>query len=103
MTNLKQTGISTNKGGQYIIAKWGKTKDSKFLKIEIVMDKDQFNVINAEVTSNEVETAVKTVKDLQDKGKKFYGDKAYDANEVYEVVVPPKKNASTRLGHPARL
>ena len=31
------TGISTNKGGQYIIAKWGKTKDSKFLKIEIVM------------------------------------------------------------------
>ena len=64
------TGISTNKGGQYIIAKWGKTKDSKFLKIEIVMDKDQFNVINAEVTSNEVETAVKTVKDLQDKGKK---------------------------------
>jgi len=40
------------------------------------MEKDQFNVINAEVTSNEVETAVKTVKDLQDKGKKvkkFYG------------------------------
>ena len=76
------TGISTNKGGQYIIAKWGKTKDSKFLKIEIVIDKDQFNVINAEVTSNEVKTAVK---DLQDKGKKFYGDKAYDANEVYKT------------------
>ena len=70
------TGISANKGGQYIIAKWGKTKDSKFLKIEIVMDKGQFNVINAEVTSNEIDTAVKTVKDLQDKGKKvkkFYG------------------------------
>jgi len=103
------TGIGTNKGGQYIIAKWGKTRDSKFLKIEIVIDKDEFNVINAEVTSNEVETAVKTVKDLQDKGKKvkkFYGDKAYDANEVYktgvEVVVPPRKNASTRCGHPAR-
>jgi len=62
------TGISTNKGGQYIIAKWGKTKDSKFLKIEIVIDKDQFNVINAELTSNEVKT---TVKDLQDKGKKI--------------------------------
>jgi len=46
------TGISTTRGGQYIIAKWGKTKDSKFLKIEIVIDKDQFNVINAEVTSN---------------------------------------------------
>jgi transposase, IS4 family len=103
------TGISTNKGGQYIIAKWGKTRDSKFLKIEIVMDKDQFNIINAEVTTNEVETAVKTVKDLQDKGKKvkkFYGDKAYDANEIYktgvEVVVPPRKNASTKRGHPAR-
>ncbi|ACP54937.1 transposase ISC1058 [Sulfolobus islandicus M.16.27] len=31
---------------------------------------------------------------------------AYDANEVYktgvEVVVPPRKNASTRYGHPAR-
>ena len=95
------TGISTNKGGQYIIAKWGKTKDSKFLKIEIVMDKDQFNVINAEVTTNEVETAVKTVKDLQGKGKevkKFYGDKAYDANEVYktgvEVVAPPRQENS---------
>ncbi|BDB98351.1 hypothetical protein SACC_13680 [Saccharolobus caldissimus] len=61
---------STNKGGQYIIAKWGKTRDSKFLKIEIVMDKDEFNVVNAEVTSNEIEAAVKTVKDLQDKGKK---------------------------------
>jgi Transposase DDE domain. len=103
------TGISTTRGGQYIIAKWGKRRDSKFLKIEIVIDKDQINVINAEVTSNEVETAVKTVKDLQDKGKKvkkFYGDKAYDANEVYktgvEVVVPPRENASTRRGHPAR-
>ena len=103
------TGISTTRGGQYIIAKWGKRRDSKFLKIEIVIDKDELNVINAEVTSNEVETAVKTVKDLQDKGKKvkkFYGDKAYDANEVYntgvEVVVPPRENASTRRGHPAR-
>jgi len=28
--------LSTNKGGQYIIAKWGKTRDSKFLEIEIV-------------------------------------------------------------------
>uniref|UniRef100_D0KV99 Transposase IS4 family protein n=1 Tax=Saccharolobus solfataricus (strain 98/2) TaxID=555311 RepID=D0KV99_SACS9 len=97
------TGISTNTGGQYIVAKWGKTRDSKFLKIEIVMDNNEFNVINAEVTSNEVESAVKTVKDLQDKGKKvkkFYEDKTYDANEVYktgvEVVVPPKKNASTK-------
>ncbi len=34
------------------------------------MDKDEFNVVNAEVTSNEVETAVKIIKDLQDKGKK---------------------------------
>jgi hypothetical protein len=103
------TGISTTRGGQYIIAKWGKRRDSKFLKIEIVMDKDELNVIDAEVTSDKVETAVKTVKDLQDRGKKvkrFYGDKAYDANEVYntgvEVVVPPRENASTRRGHPAR-
>ncbi|QXJ31890.1 ISC1058 family transposase [Saccharolobus shibatae] len=66
-------------GGQYIVAKWGKTRDSKFLKIEIVMNNNEFNIVNAEVTSNEVES-VKTVKDLQDKGKKFYGDKTYDAN-----------------------
>ncbi|QXJ34141.1 ISC1058 family transposase [Saccharolobus shibatae] len=63
-------------------------------------------MVNAEVTSNEVESAVKTIKDLQDKGKKFYGDKTYDANEVYKtgvkVVAPPKKNASTKCGHPAR-
>ena len=99
------TGISTTRGGQYVVAKWGKTRDSKFLKIEIVMDKDELNVIDAEVTSDEVETAVET-KDLQDEGKKvrkFYGDKAYDANEVYKTgveVVPPRKNA--RRGHPAR-
>ena len=65
---LEADGNKHNKGGQYIITKWGKTKDSKFLKIEIVIDKDQFNVINAEVTSNDVKTAVK---DLQDKGKKI--------------------------------
>ncbi len=38
--------------------------------------------------------------------RRFYGNKAYDANEVYKtgvkVVVPPRKNASTRYGHPAR-
>ncbi len=51
-----------------------KTRDSKFLKIEIVIDNNESNVINAEITSNEVETAVKIIKDLQDKGKKFYGD-----------------------------
>jgi len=31
-----------------------KTRDSKFLKIEIVIDNNEFNVINAEITSNEV-------------------------------------------------
>jgi hypothetical protein len=64
-------------------------------------------VIDAEVTSNEVETAVKDLQDRGKKVKKFYGDKAYDANDVYktgvEVVVPPRENASTRRGHPARL
>jgi len=47
--------------------------------------------------------------DFQDRGKKvkrFYGDGAYDANEVHntgvEVVVPPRENASTGRGHPAR-
>ncbi|EHP69835.1 hypothetical protein MetMK1DRAFT_00003370 [Metallosphaera yellowstonensis MK1] len=63
------TGMSTTRGGQYVVAKWGKTRDSKFLKIEIVMDKDELNVIDAEVTSDEVETAVKT-KDLQDRGRR---------------------------------
>lgn len=47
--------------------------------------------------------------DFQDRGKKverFYGDGAYDADEVHntgvEVVVPPRENASTRRGRPAR-
>lgn len=77
------TGTGTNEGGQYIIAKWGKPR---------------------------AQNLSKTVKDLRDKGKRvkrFYGDKAYDADEVYrtgvEVVVPPRKDASTRRGHPARL
>ncbi len=95
------TGISTDRGGQYVVARWGKKRYSKFLKIEVVMDKGEFNVISAEVTTNEVEAAVETVKDLQAQGKevkKFY-DKTYDANKVYEtgveVVVPPRENAST--------
>jgi hypothetical protein len=103
------TGISTNKGRTIHYSKVGQKEGLK-IPLEIVIDKDELSVINAEVTSNEVETAVKTVKDLQDKGKevkRFYGDKAYDANDVYntgvEVVVPPRKNASTRRGHPARL
>jgi hypothetical protein len=39
----------------------------------------------------------KTVKDSQDKGKKvkrFYGDEAYDADEVYETGL----RSSSRLG-----
>ena len=40
------------------------------------------------------------------KVERFYGDRAYDADEVHntgvEVVVPPRENASTRRGHPAR-
>jgi hypothetical protein len=103
------TGISTTRGGQYVVAKWGKRRDSKFLKIEVVMEKDEFKIVSAEVTSNEAESASNTVKDLKEKGKevkRFYGDKAYDTNEIYnlgvDVVVPPRKDASTRRGHPAR-
>ena len=47
--------------------------------------------------------------DLKDRGRKvkrFYGDRAYDTDEVHnagvEVVVPPRENAFTRRGHPAR-
>lgn len=55
------------------------------------MEKDEFKIV-AKVTSNEVDSAVNTVKDLkeQDKEKRFYGDKAYDTNEVFGVVVPPR-------------
>ncbi|QGA53833.1 hypothetical protein GFS03_04170 [Sulfolobus sp. E5-1-F] len=38
--------------------------------------------------------------------KRFYGDKAYDANDIYEigveVIVPPRSNASLRRGHTSR-
>ena len=63
------------------------------------MEKDEFKIISAEVTSNEAESASNTVKDLKEKGKevkRFYGDKAYDG-EIYnlgvDVVVPPRKDA----------
>ena len=58
------TGISTTREDNTLSQNGEKPRTQKFLKI----DKDQFNVINAEVTSNEVKTAVK---DLQDKGKKI--------------------------------
>jgi len=35
-----------------IVVKWGKRRDSKFLKIEVVMEKDEFRIVSAEVTSN---------------------------------------------------
>jgi hypothetical protein len=75
---------------------------------ERVRNMDKFKIVSAEVTSNEAESASNTVKDLKEKGKevkRFYGDKAYDG-EIYnlgvDVVVPPRENASTRRGHPAR-
>jgi hypothetical protein len=53
--------------------------------------------VSAEVVDSEVKSAVKTLEDLKAKGKevrRFYGDRAYDTNEVYstgvEVVVPPR-------------
>jgi hypothetical protein len=46
------TGISTTRGGQYVVAKWGKRRYSKFLKIEVVMEMDEFKILSAEVTSN---------------------------------------------------
>jgi hypothetical protein len=33
-----------------IVVKWGKRRDSKFLKIEVVMEKDEFRIISTEVT-----------------------------------------------------
>jgi hypothetical protein len=63
------------------------------------MEKDEFKIVSAEVTSNEAESASNTVKDLKEKGKevkRFYGDKAYDG-EIYnlgvDVVVSPRKDA----------
>ncbi|QGA53834.1 hypothetical protein GFS03_04175 [Sulfolobus sp. E5-1-F] len=43
------TGISATTGGQYVVAKWGKRRDSKF--IEVIVEKDNLNV---EVTNSEV-------------------------------------------------
>jgi hypothetical protein len=43
-------GMSTTRGGQYVVAKWGKRRDSKFLKIEVVMKKDEFRIVSTEVT-----------------------------------------------------
>jgi hypothetical protein len=42
-----------------IVAKWSKRMDSKFLKIEAVMEKDELKIKSAEVTSNESESASK--------------------------------------------
>ena len=63
------------------------------------MEKGEFKIVSAEVTSNEAESASNTVKDLKEKGKevkRFYGDKAYDGkiyNLGVDVVVPPRKDA----------
>jgi len=61
------------------------------------MEKDEFKIVSPEVTSNEAESASNTVEDLKEKGKevkRFYGDKANDTNEIYnlgvDVVVPPR-------------
>ncbi len=46
------------------MAKWGKKSDSHFLKLEVVIEKDEFKVVSAEVTTNEVKSA-NAVKELQ--------------------------------------
>ncbi|BBG25116.1 hypothetical protein IC006_2451 [Sulfuracidifex tepidarius] len=53
--------------------------DSRFLKVEVVVEEDEFKVVSAEVTNNGVDSAISTVKELDEKGKdvrESYGDKA---------------------------
>jgi hypothetical protein len=43
------TGVSNDRGGQYVVAKWGKRRASKFLKVEVVMNGEDLEVMSAEV------------------------------------------------------
>ncbi|AYN75618.1 hypothetical protein SULI_12525 [Saccharolobus solfataricus] len=78
--------------------------ENKRLKIpQEAIEKYTINGINFEVTDNKVKSTTNTIKELKEKGKivkRFYY-KDYDANEIYEtvdeVVISPRKNASTRL------
>lgn len=65
------TRRSTTRGGQYIIAKWDK-KRNKFLKVEVVIKKGEFKVINVKVTSNEANLLlVNDLKEQCNKVKRF--------------------------------
>lgn len=80
---------------------YGKKERGKFIKVVVHVDSRTGNIIDAEVNNSEVDSAVKEISKIQENGGsvvKFYGDKAYDSNEIYklvpDVVVPPKRSAS---------
>ncbi|WP_338598132.1 transposase [Sulfolobus tengchongensis] len=103
------TGISVEQGGRYIRAKWKKGGKGKFLKIVVHVDANSMKVLKAEVENSEVKSAVKVIKEVSEGGgrvTKFYGDKAYDSNAIYdlvpEVVIPPKRSANVDRASPRR-
>lgn len=103
------TGISVEQGGRYIRARYGGKGRGKFLKVVVHVDAESMRVVKAEVENSELDSAVRTIREIGEEGgkvAKFYGDRAYDSNRIYdlvpEVAVPPKKSANPDRANPRR-
>ncbi|MCH1770890.1 MULTISPECIES: transposase [Metallosphaera] len=102
------TGISVEQGGRYIRARYGGKRRGKFLKVAVDVDSKSTRVVKAEVENSEVDSAVKVIRKIRKEDgqiAKFYGDKAYDSNRIYNLVhdvVILKKSANSGRANPRR-
>ena len=90
------TGMKTSGAGQYRIYKWGKKggKKNKFLVITITAEVNTKKLLSIDSHiegrgNSEASIAEKHIKNLSMKGyniKKFYGDGAYDTNNMFYTL-----------------
>lgn len=106
------SGLKTNNAGEYRVFKYGKNgKKKKYLKVVITVDIKKRKLLSVSVHiegkgKSESKIAKKHLKKLKRKGmkiKKFYGDGAFDTNELFDLLdkdniesaIKIRKNAST--------
>ncbi len=107
---IDSTGFKITIRGDYPGSKWKKARRG-WSKLHAVISINDVSVMSFAITDEHVHDA-KAGKDLltsvKDIIKRIFGDKGYDSKSIYNTfgentIIPPGKNASTRIrGSPAR-
>jgi len=110
---VDSTGIKVQKAGGWIERKHGKKK--RYVKLHFAVRVDTHEVVAMEISTDDVHD-VKALPGLVEGSERnvrvarVYGDGAYDAGEVYDLleakgiepVIKPRRNARLGTGPPAR-